>query len=84
MPKYREQEKKTAKECLLVKRDLYLTFNSRKINHRFYYLRSLRFSGNKTEWSELVNWARNYIKDHPEDLIMAPSECVMTSCPTVH
>lgn len=54
-------------------------FSSKRIYHRFYYLNTLRFQHNKTEWKQLVNWALNYSKDHPEEFNENESKSPMTS-----
>jgi hypothetical protein len=79
LPKRDEEEKYTAKDCTLIPRQQYRGFHIKKVRHRFYYLRSLRFHHNKTEWKELVKWALNYAKDHPEEVNSEESKSTMTS-----
>lgn len=74
-----EEEKYSEKDCTLVPREQYRSWTNKKIRHRFYYLKSLRFKYNKTEWKELVTWASNYYKDHPDDFKATESKSTMPS-----
>ena len=61
----------------LVDRSIYNKYSSKKINHRFYYLRKLRCEYNKSEWKAQLLWAQNFAKDNPERLERNESEFSM-------
>ena len=79
LPNRPEEEKYNTDSCSLIQRAEYKPYNRKKIRHRFYYLRNLRFESNKTEWKELVQWAQNYAKDHLNKVSDTESEPVMPS-----
>ena len=65
LPRFGEEDPFNNSDVALIRRDGFAGFPSKKLRHRLYYLKDLRFRHNKTEWNDSVAWALNYIKDHP-------------------